>query len=545
MPIGKKTTQNHSKKGDDVVPIEDIKVVLKPILGIDPRVYVRIVWLFLAALVIFLLLVLPGIRRNGTVLTVNCSPADASVIVDGIRLGASGEQVFAPKGERTLTVIRPGFITYESPITIKGRIFASRLFPKKQTVTLSLEPLDGKRSLTEEFREFALWAATGKKRDNYAIPPSLTKAARDAIAANDPAEGLIKAALPLATDERHLADVLRSEVLKDGGGTPFSVLSLLSLFDSTAEMINNGSISTSALILTLDEETAASFGWSELYMEAEKKIKEIAQSAADYYAKNLFSSNSSHRNFGDIRFVSIPATNAFIGDFEAVNDDYMPRSGAYPSPAKVNSYLIGTTEISNKDFAAFLESKPEWAPENRDFLVESGLADEDYLSSWTTTPPSAETASEPVIGISWYAAEAYAVWFTETYLNGTGLHADLPREDQWEIAARLNKIVDDVSILGAGLKNVSSADGGTLGIKGMAGNVREWCSNPYRRNEFLYGDSEGPVFQKTNDDLAAPERTVRGGAYIDGKLSYPAAIRGGLRPETTSPVIGFRLVIVD
>ena len=545
MPIEKKTAPNHSKNGDYEVPIEDIKVVLTPILGIEPRIYVRIVWAFLAALVLFLLLVLPGIRKNGTVLTVNSSPADASVIVDGIRLGASGEPVFAPKGEKSLIVMRPGFITHESTINVKGRIFASRLFPRKQTVSVVLGPQPDGRPFAGEFREFALWAATGKERDNYAIPPSLTKAARDAVAAKNPADGLLEAALPLASDERHLADLLRSEIIRTGGGAPFSAVLLLAAIDSAAEMLHAGTVSFSGVMMTMDEETAKSFGWSDLYTEAEEGVVKIAHSAAEYYEKTPLFSNLTQRSIGNLRFVSIPAADAFIGDIEAVNDGYMPRSGAYPTPASVSSYLIGTTEISNGDFSLFLEASPEWSLENIDSLIQSGLADEDYLSSWTSTPPPSETAREPVTGVSWHAAEAYADWFTKTYLAGTNLHAELPREDEWEIAARLNHIVEDVSELDAGLKNVSAADGGTLGLKGMAGNVREWCSNPYRRNEYLYGKTGGPSFQASDAALAAPERTVRGGAYIDGKLSYPAAVRGGLRPETTSPVIGFRLVIVE
>jgi formylglycine-generating enzyme required for sulfatase activity len=78
----------------------------------------------------------------------------------------------------------------------------------------------------------------------------------------------------------------------------------------------------------------------------------------------------------------------------------------------------------------------------------------------------------------------------------------------------------------------------------MAGNVREWCLNPYRVNENLFRPADGrPSYQQIDDSLAVPERPVRGGAHIDGNLPFPAAVRGGLQPAITSPVIGFRLVI--
>ena len=543
MPSPKKHTPRKGKKENAQPPLEEIKVVLKPILGVSPAVYVSAAWAVIAVLAVFLLLILPGIRKNGTMLTVLSLPADASVIVDGVRLGPSGGPLFAPKGERTLVVARPGFEPYERRISVKGRVFASRILPRRESLTAVLKPLDGERPLVSGCREYALWAATGEERDHYAIPPSLTQAARDALASGDGGEGLAEAALPIASDERHLADVLRADFLLSGGGAPLGASSLVSYIDSIAARAHDDPSIVDGIVRTMKEETADALGVKDLRDEAGLRSEDIAKAAVSD-AKAVAVPAAARRFFGGIEFIAVPASRTVIGDFEAAANGYNPRSGAYPVEASSSAFFLGAKEISNREFSVFVRENPEWAPDRRDDLIKEGKVDAAYLYGWTVDSPPIETALEPVTGVSWYAAEAYADWFTAKYLPRTALHAVLPREDQWEIAARLNGIVEDTSELTAGLKAVDDADEGRFGLIGMAGNVREWCSNPYRRNENLYGDGNGPRYQDADDPFAAPERTVRGGAYIDGKILYPAAVRGGLRPDVTSPVVGFRLAVV-
>ncbi|PIE05160.1 MAG: hypothetical protein CSA76_00500, partial [Spirochaetales bacterium] len=98
-------------------------------------------------------------------------------------------------------------------------------------------------------------------------------------------------------------------------------------------------------------------------------------------------------------------------------------------------FSIADQEVSNAAFAAFAAAVPKWAPSGKDTLVKAGLADSGYLKHWENGQPKSGNENEPVRNISWYAANAYAQWFTEQFAP-PGWTAVLPSENQWETAAR-------------------------------------------------------------------------------------------------------------
>ena len=79
-------------------------------------------------------------------------------------------------------------------------------------------------------------------------------------------------------------------------------------------------------------------------------------------------------------------------------------------------------------------------------------------------------------------------------------------------------------------------DVSVYGVRGLAGNVRDWCLNGYRR------DGPGPggrlvVHDEPIDSFAL----VRGGAYVSAPLQARSAARFAARPEERLIVLGFRL----
>ena len=545
MSARKKSNTSKKNKIVDQAPLENIEVKLKPVLGVQPRAYVPLLWGLIIAGAVFLLLVLPGLRQNGTNITFRSLPPDASVIVDGIRLGATGETVFVAKGTRDLTIQRVGFIPLEIEIEVGGRVFASRLFPRKDQLAFSLQPDPDFDHMAYGTSEFAAWTATGPERSRYAIPPVLTITARDILNAGYNSEDdMVSAVLPLAIDERHLADIMRAQYLLETSGAAPGVRSLIEFIDYLAVESTNSKQKPQAILKLLSEERLAKIGVEIGSFEETDDLAKLVNEAGNVYSSARASSSFPTRFVGNMLFVSIPQITLPIGDLEVVAGGYFPRSGALPVLAAVGPYSISTLEVSNDDFAAFILENPDWSVENRDRLVGENLVDDDYLSSWSISGPSPGSGRDPVSSVSWFAAAAFTEWFSSRYLTGTKTVARLPLEDEWEIAARLNGAVENTAELPAGLKSADSADTGILGIRGMAGNVREWCLNPYRVNENLFRPADGrPSYQQNNDSLAVPEHPVRGGAHIDGNLPFPAAVRGGLQPVITSPVIGFRLVI--
>ncbi|MCA9952887.1 MAG: SUMF1/EgtB/PvdO family nonheme iron enzyme [Anaerolineales bacterium] len=164
--------------------------------------------------------------------------------------------------------------------------------------------------------------------------------------------------------------------------------------------------------------------------------------------------------------------------------------------------------------------------------------------------------NQPVVGISWYEAVAYANWLAAT----TNKAYRLPMEAEWERAARHtdgrtypwgNEWQDGfANSKEAGLKRtvpVGIFPGGTAvcGAMDMSGNVREWCQTRWRdenRQEYP------PIWQDDGrENLAGDDsiyRVLKGGSYHDNKDNWPrCAFRLRLSPNLRHDYIGFRIVV--
>ena len=562
-------------RGTDDENAESAAVHLTPVFGVHPRVYVPAAWLLIAAAAVFFPLVLPGIRRSGTEVTIYTDPPDASILVDGVRAGRSGKAVFVEKGRRRITLRRPGFQEAVSEMNIEGRIFASRLLPRRLTLSFTLEPKDNHSPWPGAVDDFASWAAVGSQTGRYAIPPVLTAAARDAAAGHSPgaaspeeadsassgagasSNDLLDAVLPVARDNRHLADALRAAWIIENPDTALSPWSLLSFVDALSKSATTaapaatadlaaGVLSTIAAASRRSREEGTDT-FEELFNRP-KPDNDAPRPPFDrpetVYNELKENGDFQPRLIGGLPFIPVPGISAPVGDMEAAAAGYEPRFGARPAVVRVEDFLIGMREVSNDEFARFTAENPRWLPGNRDELAASGLADAAYLESWSSRGPGEGSGDEPVTHVSWYAARAYARWFGERFLPA-GRTARLPREDEWEIAARINAVVPNTAELPAGIKSTAAADSGAVGILGMAGSVREWAWNPFRYNENLYRPAGGyAAYQQPDHPLASPFRPVRGGSRIDGGMLFPAAVRGAFRAQRSSPVVGFRIVIV-
>ncbi|RLW68435.1 MAG: hypothetical protein B6D68_03625, partial [spirochete symbiont of Stewartia floridana] len=521
---------------------------LKPVLGIPPRIYVPVIWLLIGMTLVFLLLILPGIRRNGTWLTVYSDPPDASIIADGQRLGHSCKPVFVPKGVQEIRLRRPGFSDKVLRTDIGGRILASRIFPRRDEMTVTLDAEPSHPPIHEGIKEFAAWSAARPDRERYAIPPILTRLARDLTAAHSPlieANAMAKAILPMARDARHLADINRALYLLSFPESAVNPLNLAAYLGKAANFLDEYSNLSGLLAIAGEDapdeisprssaglETAEYTGSGEALRQLYERIRNEGEFPRTAYS--------------GIAFVTIPALNAVIGDVEIVDlGNYRPRFGALPVKVVLGSYMISLQEISNDQFAAFIAENPYWSVKNGPALIERGLADDGYLRKWKDDVPTKGEGFLPVTDVSWHAANAYTEWLSMKVFPAGNGQVRLPREDEWEVAARLNNDAlsegENRDVLLASKYSVR----GEIGLAGMAGNVREWCYNPFRYNENTFRVPSGrPSYLEIDSELASEDRTVRGGAYIDKDLPYPAAARGSLKANQTSPVLGFRIVVI-
>jgi formylglycine-generating enzyme required for sulfatase activity len=169
----------------------------------------------------------------------------------------------------------------------------------------------------------------------------------------------------------------------------------------------------------------------------------------------------------------------------------------------------------------------------------------------------------PVIGVSWYEADAYARWLSET----TGRIYRLPTEAEWEKAARGglqtpdgrggfsenalaarqwpwgDEIPDEQrlnfgSVVGHTSRVGSYPTGASpYGALDMAGNVWEWCSS---RWAYPY------VFPEDANPEGEEDRVVRGGSWfntdVQARCAHRLRLMANLRFDHD---VGFRLALFD
>ncbi|MCK6528976.1 bifunctional serine/threonine-protein kinase/formylglycine-generating enzyme family protein [Myxococcota bacterium] len=160
----------------------------------------------------------------------------------------------------------------------------------------------------------------------------------------------------------------------------------------------------------------------------------------------------------------------------------------------------------------------------------------------------------PVTYVDWRSARAYAAWRARR----DGLPWRLPRELEWEKAARgadgrFHPWGDRFESCFCCMRSshpgrplpvavtAFPADVSPYGVRGLGGNVRDWCLDPYRPGGPLPLRVGGPGVEEPGGDEDAP-RVIRGGTWLSPAAGTRAASRQRSSPGTRTETLGFRLV---
>lgn len=258
----------------------------------------------------------------------------------------------------------------------------------------------------------------------------------------------------------------------------------------------------------------------------------------------------------------VPAGWCWIGGDE-VTSDSLPRRRIW-----VDGFILRRFPVTNAEYLAFLNDlvssgreAEALAASPRSQLGRAASAEEhlalrrDGAGLFTLRPASADPPWDPgapVVLVDWYAATAYAGWLAAR----TGQPWRLPNEIEREKASRGvdgrlqpwgNHVDATFACVLDGFEGeprqerVSGHpfDESPYGVRGLAGNVRDWCINVWRH--------EGPLVEdgRLRLDPAAPGdpdfRVIKGGAWASTMIHSRAAARFGARPGVCRPVVGIRV----
>ena len=149
--------------------------------------------------------------------------------------------------------------------------------------------------------------------------------------------------------------------------------------------------------------------------------------------------------------------------------------------AHIEKFELDVIPVSNAKFLAFVKRYPEWRRDN----VSKLFADENYLSLWSGAESLGEQAkaNQPVVRVSWFAANAYC----------EERNARLPRWYEWELAAAASTKNADArkdpewrqqmlnwysrSSSSQLLPNVGSTNANYYGVKDLHGVIWEWVED--------------------------------------------------------------------
>jgi len=195
----------------------------------------------------------------------------------------------------------------------------------------------------------------------------------------------------------------------------------------------------------------------------------------------------------------------------------------------LNGFYLGETEVTVGQWKAYLAANPT-APSLPDW----------YVKEW------GKTDRHPVAWVNWQEAVAFCRWLSDT----TGRAYRLPTEAEWEKAAsgythQAYPWGDTYDSTQSGTPNGEYAPAGEhpldvspFGVRGMAGNVWEWCADWYAPDAY----AALPEHDPTGPALGTG-RVLRGCGWNFDPDTFRCSYRSRLAPTDRSVHIGFRVVL--
>lgn len=496
----------------DTPPVEsaqDITVRLKPLLGVEPKHYLAGIYSLAVLALLFALLVLPGLTNPGTRVTIESTPAGAAVTYGTKHWGTTPLTVFLPEGTASLTIQKPGFQSDTRDYESKNSVVASLLFPRTDRVEVTLKPTSDTSVANLARAEIGRWALAAPFTSKYRFPPLFTRFSLDARAAgwdDERVRSFLLGFRGAVADPQMYIDYGRALGLWAADAPPPEGLE--TQFKLWEPLVGSGSGRLALWLLSnqakpvRDREVAEKSDWFEA---------RLAELTSTFVAASPAGAPTSVK-VGGVSFRGVAPSSFLWGSDGSAFPLPTEPPFVVPVPVNVPAFWMAEKEVTQAEFAAFVAAQPRWAPSGRDALVQAGLADADYLRDWLDGRPSAP--AEPVVSVSWYAAQAYVAWLNASGQAPAGRQFALPDDFQWEAAAR--------------------AAGATLLNQG----AWEWTASAWYPGQSLVWTGRESVREPE-----AYARSLKGGTQ-SAKGSVKAGDRAGWPAAGTTPELGFRLALI-
>ena len=222
-----------AKRKQEETDLSDVKVTLKPLFGIKPEYYLPVVYIVLIALGFFFIFLFPGITKYGTYITFKTVPGKTPVYVDDVYMGSTPCTVFVPKGDRVIKLNKPFYKDIVFTEQVKGKLFATLLFPGKKTIVRSCEIADLKGLLQWSMEDIAQFGMLKDFTENYQFPPLISDAASVVLASRADISPdvyfFLQNTMGFVDSEQELRDFIRGYSIVSSGKKIFSSYSVVNM----------------------------------------------------------------------------------------------------------------------------------------------------------------------------------------------------------------------------------------------------------------------------------------------------------------------------
>jgi ergothioneine biosynthesis protein EgtB len=225
-------------------------------------------------------------------------------------------------------------------------------------------------------------------------------------------------------------------------------------------------------------------------------------------------------------------------------------------PVHLGQFALGDRLITNSEWLAFLDDggyrRPLlWLSNGWNAVEQHGwqaplywYRDGDAWRRFTLRGDAAIDPTAPVCHVSFYEADAFARWYGEQF--SAWRHARLPRESEWEHAARTFGFDrDGGNLLGDAIDRCALAALPAAADKGrvqqLAGDVWEWTQSHYEPYPG-YRPFDGALMEY-NGKFMDNQRVLRGGSFATPRMQARACYRNFWPADTRFQASGVRLLV--